>query len=250
MFVLIERLTCLAVLTTTISGAATPRRRQPEFLGSRIPNERLQLLLPERTQFDLHHCTWIGSASSKSAITREIISYRVSGTRRCGAVERDLYRAFEAYRSGWLSSRFRNTFCAHFGAHVVIVALTPEEIARHERAIAKIRRKLFARHTREELASRLDLRKSYQLVRKKLECRVWKLSADDLGAALYHHSGKERLQLNHTDWTPTDQHAQHRHLSEQVDVQVTESVTGGSLPSAFARSRRPARSDRHRRDNR
>jgi hypothetical protein len=35
---------------------------------------------------------------------------------------------------------------------MVIVALTPEEIARHGRAIAKIRRKLFGQHTPEEFA--------------------------------------------------------------------------------------------------
>ena len=34
---------------------------------------------------------------------------------------------------------------------MVIDALTPEEIARHDRAIAKIRRKLFAQHTPDEL---------------------------------------------------------------------------------------------------
>src|SRR5687768_10495289 len=34
---------------------------------------------------------------------------------------------------------------------MVIVVLTPEEIARHDRAIAKIRRKLFAQHTPDEL---------------------------------------------------------------------------------------------------
>jgi hypothetical protein len=34
---------------------------------------------------------------------------------------------------------------------MVIDALTPEEIARHDRAIAKIRRKLFAQHTPSEL---------------------------------------------------------------------------------------------------
>jgi hypothetical protein len=33
---------------------------------------------------------------------------------------------------------------------MVIVALTPEEVAKHERAIEKIRRKLFAQHTAEE----------------------------------------------------------------------------------------------------
>jgi hypothetical protein len=35
---------------------------------------------------------------------------------------------------------------------MVIDALTPEEIARHGRAIAKIRRKLFGQHTPEEFA--------------------------------------------------------------------------------------------------
>ena len=34
---------------------------------------------------------------------------------------------------------------------MVIDALTPEEIARHDRAIAKIRRKLFVQHTPDEL---------------------------------------------------------------------------------------------------
>jgi hypothetical protein len=33
---------------------------------------------------------------------------------------------------------------------MVIVALTPEEVAKHERAVEKIRRKLFATHTPEE----------------------------------------------------------------------------------------------------
>jgi len=35
---------------------------------------------------------------------------------------------------------------------MVIDALTPEEIARHDRAIAKIRRKLFVQHTHDEFA--------------------------------------------------------------------------------------------------
>jgi hypothetical protein len=35
---------------------------------------------------------------------------------------------------------------------MVIDALTPEEIARHDRAIAKIRRKLFVQHTPDEFA--------------------------------------------------------------------------------------------------
>src|SRR5688572_14802946 len=35
---------------------------------------------------------------------------------------------------------------------MVIVALTPEEIARHGRAIAKIRRKLFVEHTPDEFS--------------------------------------------------------------------------------------------------
>jgi hypothetical protein len=43
-----------------------------------------------------------------------------------------------------------HTFARSFGAQMVIDVLSPEELARHERAINKIRRKLFASHTPEE----------------------------------------------------------------------------------------------------
>ena len=45
---------------------------------------------------------------------------------------------------------------------MVVDALTPEEVARHERAIAKIRRKLFARHRPKDFGIFLALKRYCQ----------------------------------------------------------------------------------------